>query len=192
VATLLVGAGIVLACAPARGLVVADTAEALDGVPHQVDPSTFPPITVGQDVADWDHTIAASGARDIVQTLAENLELEDQALLRRATTILTAVDHGDRLAEMQAALRAAAATGRTVIDHYRFDSLQARLIVPFGVQTGLSLGFDATGTKTEETWDAAGNLLDRHDSPFDLTFALRRATGGRWLNVGVLPAASGG
>jgi len=36
------------------------------------------------------------------------------------------------------------------------------------------------------------NLLDRHDSPFDLTFALRRATGGRWLNVGVLPAANGG
>jgi len=192
VAILLVGAGIVVAGAPARGLVVPDAAEALDGVPHQVDPSTFPPITVGQDVADWDHTIAASGARDIVQTLAENLELESQALLRRDGTILTAVDHGDRLAEMQAALRDATATGWTVVDHYRFDSLKARLIVPFGVQTGLSLGFDATGTRTEETWDAAGNLLDRHDSPFDLTFALRRATGGRWLNVGVLPAANGG
>ena len=35
-----------------------DTSEALDGVPHQVDPATFPSITVDQDVADWDHTIA--------------------------------------------------------------------------------------------------------------------------------------
>jgi hypothetical protein len=188
---LLVGAGIVLAGTPARGLVVADDFEALDTIPREIDPSTFPAISIGQDVADWDHTIAESGARDIVMTLADNLELENQALLRRDPSILSAVDHGDRLTEMQARLDEVQASGRTVVDHYRFDSLAARLIIPFGVQTGLSLGFDSTGTLTRETYDANGALVDRRDAPFDLTFAMRRATGGRWLTVGVLPRPGG-
>ena len=38
-------------------------------------------------------------------TLARNLELENQALLRRDGEILVAVDHGDRLVEMQERLR---------------------------------------------------------------------------------------
>jgi hypothetical protein len=65
------------------------------------------------------------------------------------------------------------------------------LIVPFGVQTGVSLGFESQGTLTEETYDANGALQGRRTSPFDLTFAVRRATGGRWLNVAVLPPGSG-
>ena len=77
-----VGAGIVVAGTPARGLVDVDWAAVLDRVPHQVDPATFPAITVDQDVADWDHEIGGEGAREIVLTLAENLELENQALLR--------------------------------------------------------------------------------------------------------------
>jgi Na+-translocating ferredoxin:NAD+ oxidoreductase RnfD subunit len=190
-AVLVLGAGIVAAGTPARGLVVPDTAEMLDGVPRLVDPATFPAIAVGQDVADWDHTIAGPGAQEILMTLAQNLELENQALLRKDGTILTAVDHGDRLKEMQGRLQDAKATGRTVIDHYRFDAVNVRLIVPFGVQTGVSLGFDSRGTVTEETYDASGALQDRRTSPFDLTFAVRRATGGRWLNVAVLPPGAG-
>ena len=88
-----------------------DTGEALNDVPHQVDPATFPAITVEQDVTDWDHKIAGVGAQPILMTLAENLELENQALLRADPNLLTAVDHGDRLAEMQARLSDAAATG---------------------------------------------------------------------------------
>ena len=65
--------------------------------------STFPPITIDQDVTDWNHEIAGPGAQAIALTLAENLELENQALLRGDASILTAVDHGDRLKEMQAA-----------------------------------------------------------------------------------------
>ena len=38
-----------------------NTAAVLDRVPHQVDPSTFPAITVDQDVTDWDHEIAGPG-----------------------------------------------------------------------------------------------------------------------------------
>ena len=49
---------------------------------------------------------------EVVVTLARNLELENQALLRRDESILVAVDHGDRLVEMQERLRAAATRGR--------------------------------------------------------------------------------
>jgi Na+-translocating ferredoxin:NAD+ oxidoreductase RnfD subunit len=191
VAVFVLGAGIVVAGTPARGLVTTDTSEALDGVPHQVDPATFPAITVDQDVADWDHTIAGPGAQQILLTLAENLELENQALLRKDGTILTAVDHGDRLAEMQGRLSDAAATGTTVVSHYTFDSVHLVLLVPFGVQTGLSLGFESTGTVTQQTYDASGALVGTTTAPFDQTFAVRRATGARWLNVGVLPPGSG-
>ena len=102
--------------------VAANTADVLDRVPHQVDPATFPAITVDQDVSDWDHTIAGPGAQEILLTLAENLELENQALLRRDASILPAVDHGDRLAEMQRRLRDIGAGGSTVVTRYRFDA----------------------------------------------------------------------
>ncbi len=186
-AVLLLGVAIVAAGTPARGLVVPEMTEALNGVPHVVDPSTFPEITIDRDVSDWDHTIDASGAREILVTLAENLEVENQALRRGDGSLLPAVDHGDRLAEMQGRLADAEASGRTVVQHYEFDAVRLILIVPFGMQTGISLGFESRGQVVEETYDADGALLDRSTAPFDLTFAVRRATGSRWLNVGVLP-----
>ena len=185
---LVLGVGIVAAGTPARGLVAPNVAEALDRVPHQIDPSTLPAITVGQDVTDWDHTVSGPGANEIVVTLAENLALENQALLRRDPTILPAVDHGDRLDEMQARLQDAVTMGTTTVNHYRFDSIAMRLITPFGKQDGLSLGLDGTGTMTEETYDAGGGLVSTREAPFAKTFVVRRATGDRWLNVGVLPA----
>jgi hypothetical protein len=151
----------------------------------------LPPITVGQDVADWDHELATQGMQDVVVTLAENLELEGQALLRRDPELLTKVDHGDRLAEMQARLQEAIDSGTTVVDHYQFDSMDVSLLVPFGMQTGLSLGFHAKGTVVHETYNADGQLQSRSSEPFDNVFAVRRATGDRWLNVGVLPPSAG-
>ena len=56
---------------------------------------------------------------------------------------------------------------------------------PFGVQSGLSLAFLAHGTRTEETYAPDGTLQSRTVAPFAETFDLRRATGGRWLNVAV-------
>jgi len=188
VAVLVLGAGIVFAGSPSRLPVGAvGGGDAIDGVPHAIDPSTFPPITVEQDVTDWNHEIAGPGAQAIAQTIAENLELENQALLRGDDSILTAVDHGDRLKEMRQRMADAKASGRTVIRHYLFDSMNVRLVVPFGVQTGLSLGFDSRGTVTEETYNASGALVDRQTKPFADTFVTRRATGDRWLNVAVLP-----
>ena len=80
----------------------------------------------------------------------------------------------------------------TTIVHYDFASLDVSLLVPFGMQTGLSLGFTGSGTLTQETYDAAGHLQSQNQAPFTLTFAMRRATGDRWLNVGVLPVPPGG
>jgi len=36
-------------------------------------------------------------------------------------------------------------------------------------------------------YDAVNNLIGHETAPFDLTFAMRRATGARWLNLAVLP-----
>jgi hypothetical protein len=65
-----------------------------------------------------------------------------------------------------------------------------RLLVPFGQQTSLSLGLDSRGTVTEETY-AGGRLTSRESSPFAKTFVMRQVTGGRWLNVAVLPPGAG-
>jgi Na+-translocating ferredoxin:NAD+ oxidoreductase RnfD subunit len=182
-----IGTGVVLAGIPARGFVSPVSAADLGSVPYEVDPSTFPAITVEQDVADWSHEIAAGeGARAVLLTLAENLELENQALLRDDPSILAAVDHGDRLTEMQARLAEANASGRIPVRRYHFDEANLVLIIPFGVQSGLSLGVEASGTITTETVDRGGTVLDRSQAPFRRTFAMRQVTGERWLTVGDL------
>ncbi|HTC85997.1 MAG TPA: hypothetical protein VK656_04805 [Candidatus Acidoferrum sp.] len=191
-AVLVLGVGIVAAGTPARGVVVPDSTEILSGVPHNVDASTFPTIVVGQDVTDWNHELAGTGAQDVLITMAENLEIENQALLRHDGSILPVVDHGDRLIEMQGRLQTAISTGVTTIAHYSIDAVSISLLQPFGRQDGLSLGMHSSGTLTTETYDATGTLQSRATSPFQLTFVVRRATGGRWLNVAVLPAGAGG
>jgi len=184
------GAGVVAAGGPARGPAVGtSSAELLSRLPSQVDPATLPPITIGPDVADYNSVIAQPGSvQAILVTLAQNLELENQALLHRDGTILAAVDHGDRLKQMQAALADATASNRTVVAHYHFDAVSIRVLVAFGVQTGSSLGFDSVGTVVTETYDSSGALVGASTTPFHLTFAVRQALGDRWLTVAVLPA----
>jgi Na+-translocating ferredoxin:NAD+ oxidoreductase RnfD subunit len=184
---LLIGAGIVVAGSPARGTVVRETTATLDGVPVGVDPATLPPITVSDDVISFDHELAGPEMQAVVVTLAENLEFENEALRSGDPSILTAIDHGDRLDEMQARVVSAEAGEPVVLTHYLFDTIDVSLLVPFGQQTGLSLGLSSTGTKVEETYDAAGQLTERTEAPFEATFAMRRAAGDRWLTVGVLP-----
>ena len=187
IAVAVVSAGIVVAGMPARGLIVPASAEILNRLPSQVDPATLPPVTVSQDVQDFDHELAGPGMNEVLITLAQNLELENQALLSHDASLLEAVDHGDRLVEMRARLQAATASGTTVITRYGFAALDVSLLVPFGKQDGFSLGFAAHGTQVQETYDANGVLVSRASSPFELTFAVRRATGDRWLLVAVLP-----
>jgi hypothetical protein len=185
-AVLVVGIGIVAAGTPARGVVTPGADDILGRVPHDIDPSTLPAISVEQDVLDWNHEITGPGAQEVVLTLAENLELENQAVLRVDPAILDAVDHGDRLDEMQRRIERAEATGTTTVEHHQIDEVNVTLLVPFGQQTSLSLGLDARGTVTEETYEG-GRVTARASSPFAKTFVLRQVTGGRWLNVAVLP-----
>ncbi|HEU4671979.1 MAG TPA: hypothetical protein VFS32_03700 [Candidatus Limnocylindrales bacterium] len=189
VAIAVVGGGIVAAGGPARAAVPSSSLEVLDRLPTAVDPSTLPPIRVEQDVLDFDEQLAGPGMAGVVVTLAQNLEVERLALLRRDAGLLTAVDHGDRLTEMRARLDAATASGMTTVERYTFDSFDASLLVPFGQQTGLSLGLAAEGTLVRETYGPNGTLQATATEPFRLTFAMRRATGARWLNVGILPPA---
>jgi Na+-translocating ferredoxin:NAD+ oxidoreductase RnfD subunit len=186
------GVGVVVAGASARGVLASDAEAIIGRVPHQIDPSSFPDITVEQGVLDWNHEISGAGAQQIVLTLAENLEIESQALLRHDATILNAVDHGDRLDQMTTRLGQAAATGVTVVRRYQIDRVHVTLLVPFGRQDGLSLGLQSHGTVTSDTYDAAGRLKDRVSAPFATTFVMRRATGNRWLDVAELPLVSAG
>ena len=181
---------VVVAGSPSRGYVAPDTTELLTRTPVHIDAATLPTIYVSQDVIDFDHTLAGTGIQQVLVTMAQNLEVENQALLRRDESLLEAVDHGDRLIQMQTALADAQASGTTTVRHYTFDNVDVSLLVPFGKQTGLSLGFHSTGTVAVETYDSAGNLTSTTTEPFDTTFAVRRATGGRWLNVAELPPPS--
>jgi Na+-translocating ferredoxin:NAD+ oxidoreductase RnfD subunit len=187
-AVAVIGGGIVAAGSPARGVALGNTEEMLNRLPTTVDPATLPPVTVDEEVRDYDHELAGGEMTGVLVALARNLELENQALLQRDEAILEAVDHGDRLDEMRARMRTAAASGQTVVTHYDFDGIEVTLLVPFGAQTGLSLGLTGRGTMIEETRDADGAVIDRASSPFHQTFAMRRALGDRWMNVAVLPA----
>ena len=188
---LALGAGIVLAGTPARGQVFANSAEILGRLPNQVDPSTLPSVTIGDGVSDYVPDAGSGGLTTVLVTLAQNLEFENQALLRRDDAILTAVDHGDRLIEMRQRLGAAQAGGEIRLAHYQFDTVHATVLIPFGKQDGFSIGLQSTGTMVEETYDAAGALKGQTSTPFALTFAVRRATGDRWLTVGVLSQPPG-
>ncbi len=181
------GVAIVAAGTPARGTALPNAAEVLSRQRPNVDPSTLPPITVSQEVVDYSHELAGSGINEVAIALAQNLALENEALLQRDADLLVAIDHGDRLLEMQAALEGAGETGTTRVSHYAFDAIDVSLLVPFGRQDGLSLGLTGRGTVLREHYDADGSLIRAESEPFHLTFAMRQATGARWMLVAVLP-----
>ena len=155
------------------------------------NPDTLPPITVSQSVQDWDSEIAGS-APQLMVLLAQNLAVESQALRRvRPQPPDRGRPRRPARPRCRPGSQSDSATGTCVVDVYTFDSVNVTLIVPFGVQSGLSLGYDARGTVTHETYDSSGHLVSSQSSPFANTFAIRRATGARWLNVAVLPPGTG-
>lgn len=179
--------GVVVAGRSATGAFAEDSSGILDRVPHAVNPDTLPDISIDRGVLDWNHAIAGKGAEEVVLSLAENLEAENAALRRADRSILTAVDHGDRLDSMAARITAIESGAPTVLRHYDIRTVDIVLIVPFGRQDGLSLGLRSQGTLTEETLGADGDVVSTTERTFATTFVLRRATGTRWLNVAELP-----
>jgi hypothetical protein len=186
-AVALLGAGIVAAGAPARGVVVPSAEDVLGRVPRDIDPATLPTISVATDVVDWNHEITGEVAQEIVLALVENLELEREALRSGDTEILEAVDHGDRLVELRRRIQDSAAGATRTVEQYQIDGVNITLVVPFGMQAGLSLGLESQGTVTTEIYDSDGDLQSRSSAPFARSFVMGRPTGGRWLNIAVLP-----
>lgn len=184
------GVAIVAAGSPARGTVLPDGVEALNRPAPVIDPATLPPITIDPEVIEYDHELAGDGMHEIVAALAQNLALESRALLERDELLLAAVDHGDRLDEMRERLQEAEATGTTTVERYAFDAIHVTLLIPFGQQSGLSLGLTGRGTVVTEQYGADGVLADSETTPFERTFAMRQATGSRWMLVAVLPPAA--
>lgn len=184
------GVAIVAAGSPARGTVLPDGVEALNRPAPVIDAATLPPITIDPEVIEYDHERAGDGMHEIVAALAQNLALESRALLERDEPLLTAVDHGDRLDEMRERLQEAEASGTATVERYAFDAIHVTLLIPFGQQSGLSLGLTGRGTVVTEQYDSDGVLADSDTSPFERTFAMRQATGSRWMLVAVLPPAA--
>ena len=186
VAVLGVG-GISVAGHSARGMLAGEPESIIGRLSTRIDPSTFPDISVDQEVVDWNHEIDLSGAQQIVFTMAENLEIERQALLEGDVKLLESVDHGDRLDAMTGRVRDAVSTGTVVVNDYAIDNVRVTLLIPFGRQTGLSLGMISRGVVTSRTLNSQGDEIKRQERPFETMWAVRRATGDRWLIVAELP-----
>ena len=93
---------------------------------------------------------------------------------------------------MQARLQPGAASGATVVERYQIDDVNVTLLVPFGKQDGLSLGLRVAGHGDDgDVRRRRATCRRERPSPFAKTFVMRRATGGRWLNVAVLPYGAG-
>jgi hypothetical protein len=172
--------GIVAAGAPSRESPHVDQAASTPEVTAHVDPSTLPEVTVNTDVEELSG-LAGSGAQDIGVTLAENLETETQALLDADKELLSAVDFGERLSEMQQRFDDTIASGETDVTNYVFDSIHIASVIRAEGQGALSLAIETRGTMEDVTFDADGNQTERSSSPFAITFVLAMPTGDRWL-----------
>jgi len=186
-ATVLVVGALAFGARSAQGILASEPENLMGRLATRIDPATFPNISVDDAVVNWNHEISVDGARTIVLTLAENLALENQALVERDAALLDAVAHGDRLDAMRERLSNAERNGLTTLHFHTFDDVRVTLLVPFGRQDGLSLGMIATGTLTTEVRDTNGTVVSRTSEPLRTMWALRRATGARWLIVAELP-----
>jgi hypothetical protein len=190
-AVVLLGTAVVAAGAPAREAFVAASGSVATSRPAEpqldvhVDPSTLPQVTVDPEVVDRGDLTRAD-AQAIALTLAENLEVEAQALRRGEKSLLSSVDDGQRLTTLQRRVDDVIETGRADVPHYTFDELHVVLVQPQG-QAGLSLGLQAGGSVEAVTYGVDGKEASRTSSPFSRTFVLSRPTGDRWLLVEVGP-----
>jgi hypothetical protein len=164
----------------------APPAEAAPSV-TEIDPASLPTVSIDPDVGGLSASLATpDGAQQLAATLAWNLQVEAEALTTADASLLTAVDHGQRLQDLQAEV----AGGERVVPTYQFDSLHLEVVFPGGVQDGPNAGLEATGTVTEVVYRGGGSPEARPARPFATTFSLRQMTDGRWLTSDTLPPDS--
>jgi hypothetical protein len=181
-------AGLAGVCIAVAGLSARDVADpapaAAAGSVAEIDPVSLPAVSIDPAVAGLSADLATpEGAQELAATLAWNLQVEAEALATGDASLLAAVDHGQRLEDLEAAI----ADEERVVPSYRFDSLDLVVVFPGGVQSGPNAGLRATGTVTETVYGASGSQGTRPGRSFATTFALRQFGDGRWLTTDTLP-----
>jgi hypothetical protein len=170
-----------LAGAPNRSAASADPPAPAVG--FDIDPASLPAVSIDDDVAALSAELATpAGAQQLAATLDFNLQVEAEALATRDASLLTAVDHGQRLEDMRATIERAAGTD-IVVPSYEFDTLHLSIVYPGGLQSGANAGLAATGTVTFTTYSPDGEQVARAEQPFAATFSLRNLTSDRWLTT---------
>ncbi|MGH8915839.1 MAG: hypothetical protein ACRDZM_15160, partial [Acidimicrobiia bacterium] len=175
----LAAVGIVVAGTPAR-----QSAQA-SGLPvpqllTEVDPVTLPSVTMSPEAAALSTDVDPDA---LALALAEDLATENEAMLRADSSLLRAVDHGERLVEMERRIAAAATSDEYIVSNYDFDSLYLDVAFTNGPQGGASLGLVGQGSVERVTYDAAGVELHRAEAPVRTTFVLSQGNDNRWLIV---------
>jgi hypothetical protein len=122
--------------------------------------------------------------------LAFNLQVELEALRTRDASLLTAVDHGDRLSALQAVIEQTRPGDPIVAAAYEFHALHLIVVFPGGAQRGPNAGLVADATETDIVYSSTGQELSRTAKPVALTFALRRTTSNHWQITTTLPAGT--
>lgn len=146
----------------------------------------LPVVMIDPSVDSLNFEVDSASAAEIASALAENLTLESEAMRTADASYLGAADGGERLDEMQARLDEAIATGVRVAHDYVFESLTVRAAERTGGQAGAALEFDGTGTITEVTFDALGDVQGSSEAEFASTFVVSQLGGDRWVIIEVL------
>jgi Na+-translocating ferredoxin:NAD+ oxidoreductase RnfD subunit len=146
-----------------------------------IDPASLPNVTIDREVGALSAQLATrEGAQDLAATLAWNLMVEAEALVTRDASLLAAVDHGERLAILRTKIESLGTDDLVVVPNYQFETLHLIVVFPGGAQRGANAGLVAVGSVSEVTYRPDGSEQSRSEQEFELTFALRRTTSGRW------------
>jgi hypothetical protein len=156
-----------------------------------IDPASLPIVTIDPQVAGLSARMATqAGAQELAETLAFNLEVEHEALRTRDSSLLTSVDHGDRLSELTTAIDGAGSDGTIVARTYQFHTLHLIVVFPGGAQRGPNAGLIAAATESDVVYAADGHALSHEEHEVDITFAMRRTTSEHWQITTTLPPPS--
>ena len=196
VGVLLFGTSAALAGAPNRatpqvGSEMADAtvarADALSTADVGIDGS-LPEVAIAPDVAALSSDLAAQdGALELVDALMFNLGVESEALALGDPSLLTAVDHGDRLIEQTDRVESSEG-GQHVRSVFRIAAIQLGVVFPGGLQSGPNAGLRLIGSVSDTVIDADGRPGATVERPLDTTFTLRRTPNGVWLTTGTVPS----